>query len=137
MGVWWYNNSVGGKRGLAKADLFEMVKAYFVESDGTKSASELYSWLLDKGVVEDFSDLVRDDNVYPFVKSRLLSQGVKLPKHAHESIMKDFEDVFGSRRESSTVIVKTIKNIGIGLEEFIEETESKDKTDIVDFGKRE
>ena len=46
----------------------------------------------------DARDLVRAD-LYNYIKGQLIAQGVRLPKHAHESVMDDFTQVFGERRE--------------------------------------
>ena len=72
----------------------------------------------------DARDLVRAD-LYNYIKGQLIAQGVRLPKHAHESVMEDFTQVFGERREDSVCEIKLIKKTAISLEEFQEEEATK------------
>ena len=72
----------------------------------------------------DARGLVRAD-LYNYIKGQLIAQGVRLPKHAHESVMDDFTQVFGERREDSVCEIKLIKKTAISLEEFREEEATK------------
>lgn len=73
---------------------------------------------------------LKEPKIYNFIKDRLILQGVRLPKHAHESVMADFVQVFGGMAESSVCIIKSVQNVSIGLEQFRSETDSMDKEDI-------
>ena len=72
----------------------------------------------------DATELVRAD-LYNYTTGQLIAQGVRLPKHAHESVMEDFTQVFGERREDSVCEIKLIKKTAISLEEFQEEEATK------------
>lgn len=73
---------------------------------------------------------LKEPKIYNFIKDRLILQGVRLPKHAHESVMADFVQVFGGMAESSVCVIKSVQNVSIGLEQFRSETDSMDREDI-------
>lgn len=66
-------------------------------------------------------ELKSDGRVFPFVKDYILNQGVKIPKHAHESVIEDFEQIFGERKESNTFTVKSIRNVSIDVDDWKDE----------------
>ena len=76
------------------------------------------------------ANVLKEPKIYNFIKDRLILQGVRLPKHAHESVMADFVQVFGGMAESSVCVIKSVQNVSIGLEQFRSETDNMDREEI-------
>lgn len=117
----------GGRRKVELRDrvvaIFERVKA----NKGIVSASGLVAELGVGG-----SEL-KGAGLYSIIKSLLISQGMRIPKHAHESVMADFDEVFGDRDESDKILIKKIMNLEISLEDFKKESgEVADKESVAD-----
>lgn len=129
---WWVEIIIimeGGEDGLmARMEVGEIVKRVKGLFEMNGASGKKARVLTTSGIMAelgiDARDLVRAD-LYNYIKGQLIAQGVRLPKHAHESVMDDFTQVFGERREDSVCEIKLIKKTAISLEEFREEEATK------------
>jgi len=92
------------------------INEYFRKQAENKSVGSA-SGLLDSLEVKQ-EEIKNSKSLYNCLLSNILSQSIRIPKHAHESIMEDFTQRFGSNSEENIISIREIKKTDISLEEF-------------------
>lgn len=86
------------------------------------------------GLLAQSADISEEDIktqkvLYNTILSEILRQGAHLPKHAHESVVADFNSRFEHTQEDNSARVYFIEDAGIGIKDFYS-IMKKEKEDI-------
>jgi len=92
------------------------INEYFRKQMENKSVGSSSGLLDSLGVKQE--EIKNNGSLYNCLLSNILSQSIRIPKHAHESIMEDFTQRFGSNSEENIISIREIKNTEISLEDF-------------------
>jgi hypothetical protein len=102
-------------------DIKGAIRAYLTTKKIAKDVISVSGMLNELGIKQ--RALLQDPEIYSMIKSSILQQSIRIPKHAHESIMEDFNQVMGERIIEDALKVKKITNISIDIDDFKKESE--------------
>lgn len=102
-------------------NIISVITEYFTTKASNREVASVSGMLYEKSL--DVKSILGNPEIYSMIKGFILSQGVVIPKHAHESIMEDFNQVMGERIVDNTLRVKKVTNSSIDVADFKREAE--------------
>lgn len=106
-------------------EIKQKISEYFTEKKASGDVGSASSLLSETDINK--IDINNSTILFNTLKGYIMAQAIRLPKHAHESVMADFDENFGRTGDKNVVNVAIIKNTSIDVKDFIKMTEDEDK----------